>query len=345
MRLRRGLLALLVAACAPAVDDEHVHDDAEFGDSLPWDEGKADGYGVPASLGLDKDRVVYLTFDDGPSPVHTPRVLDTLAAHGARATFFITGTSIAGNEALLRRMRDEGHIVANHQWSHRVATSSQFRGWVTRERDLLRSIAGDMPLYFRYPYGAMASWKETILRAEGYADGGVGWDIDTLDWDFGPDGVASRPEVPAAYRRDFDGYVMMRLAQRGGGVMLFHDVQSITAQRLDGLLARLARDGYRFGELPRKRAGFIGDACDDDAGCGFAGGFCLGGLCTQACTATCPDRAGWPTTRCARLDDGEGASVQVCAQDCSAMACRAGAADCVAATSPSGAARRVCWGL
>ena len=345
MRLRYGLLALVLVACAPVDEEELVHDDAELGDSLPFDEGKADGYGVPASLGLDKNRVVYLTFDDGPSAVHTPRVLDTLRAHGAKATFFITGGSIAGNEGLIRRMRDEGHIVANHQWSHVIASSTQFRGWVTRERDLLRSIAGEMPQFFRYPYGAMASWKETILKAEGYLDGGVGWDIDTLDWDFGPDGVAARAEVPATYKRNFEGYVMYRMNQRGGGVMLMHDVQSITAQRLDSILTRLEHDGYRFGELPRRRAGFIGDDCETDDDCGFANGFCLGGVCTQPCTSTCPDRAGYPTTRCARLSDGEGASVQVCAQDCSSVACRADAAECVAATSPSGLARRVCWGL
>lgn len=352
--MRRLLLLLLpavlttVSACAPADDgaELEVAGDAEEGDSLP-PEAKADGYSVPASLGLNKRGVVYLTFDDGPNPATTPRVLDVLAAHGVTATFFITGKSIAGNATLLRRMRDEGHIVANHQWSHVIATQAQFKGWVVKERDTLRAAVGEMPLYFRYPYGAMATWKEAVLRAEGYVDGGVGWDVDSLDWDFGPDGVASRAEVPAAYRRDFEGYVMYRVEQRGGGVVLFHDVQSITAGRLAAIIERLKAKGYRFGELPRKR-GFIGDACEADGDCAFAGGFCLGGLCTQACTTTCPDRAGYPTTRCARVADDEGGTVQVCAQDCAATgACRAAeaGAECVAAVSPAGAARRVCWGL
>jgi peptidoglycan/xylan/chitin deacetylase (PgdA/CDA1 family) len=345
MRRSWGLLSAVVlslSACAPAAEEEgDVHDDAEIGDSLPPD-AKADGYSVPASLGLDKRKIVYLTFDDGPSPVHTPRILDTLAAHGAKATFFITGRSIAGNEHLIRRMRDEGHIVANHQWSHVVATSGQFRGYVTKERDLLREIAGEMPLYFRYPYGAMTTWKEGVLKQEGYLDGGVGWDVDTLDWDFGPDGVAARREVPAAYKRDFMGYVLFRTEQRGGGVMLFHDVQSVTAMHLDALLEELTARGYSFGELPRKR-GFIGSACEEDGDCSFEGAFCLGGLCTRACTGSCPDRPGFPTTRCARLSDGEGGEIDACAQDCSAAACRAEAAACVDAVSPAGATRRVCW--
>jgi peptidoglycan-N-acetylglucosamine deacetylase len=339
----RALLCLALAACAPSED--FIEDDAEIGDSLPFGD-KSDGYTVPSSLGLDKRKIVYLTFDDGPSAVHTPRILDILAAHGAKATFFVTGTSIAGNERIIRRAADEGHIIANHQWRHIQATTTQFRDFVTRGRDTLRGIAGDMPLYFRYPYGAMTPWKETVLKAEGYGDGGVGWDVDTLDWDFGADGRASRPEVPAAYRSDFSGYVMFRLNQRGGGVILFHDVQSVTANHLDGLLRQMKAAGYSFGELPRRslaRRLFIGDACDLDNECAFTGGFCLGGLCTQGCTSTCPDRAGTPMTRCARLPDEDGDVVQVCASDCSTTSCRAGT--CTATTSPTGVARRVCWGL
>jgi peptidoglycan/xylan/chitin deacetylase (PgdA/CDA1 family) len=337
----RLLVALSLAACAPS-EEVVITDDAELGDSLPYGD-KADGYTVPSSLGLDKNGVVYLTFDDGPSAVHTPRILDILAAHGAKATFFVTGTSIAGNESVIRRAAEEGHIIANHQWRHVQASSAYFRGYVTLGRDTLRGIAGEMPLYFRYPYGAMTAWKETILKAEGYLDGGIGWDVDTLDWDFGPDGRAARREVPAAYKADFEGYVMYRLNQRGGGVILFHDVQSVTANHLDSLLQKMKAQGYRFGALPpRGPRLWIGDACLTDEDCNFASGFCLTGLCTQACTATCPDRAGTPTTRCARLPDEEDEIVQVCAADCVATSCRAG--ECVASTSPTGASRRVCWG-
>jgi peptidoglycan/xylan/chitin deacetylase (PgdA/CDA1 family) len=345
MKLTVRLLAVLslAAACAPT-DEIAIQDDAETGDSLPFGD-KSDGYTVPSSLALNKNKVVYLTFDDGPSATHTPRILDILASHDAKATFFVTGLSIAGNENVIRRAAAEGHIIANHQWRHVQASSSTFRGYVTRGRDTLRGIAGDMPLFFRYPYGAMLPWKETILREEGYVDGGVGWDVDSLDWDFGPDARASRGEVPEQFKRDFEGYVMFRLNQRGGGVVLFHDVQSITSGHLESLLNKMEAAGYTFGELPRNRPRptFIGDACDADEECTFAGGFCLGGLCTQACTATCPDRAGYPTTRCARLTDEEGDQVQVCASDCATAGCREG--ECVSAQSPSGAARKVCWGL
>jgi hypothetical protein len=102
--------------------------------------------------------------------------------------------------------------------------------------------------------------------------------------------------------------------------------------------------GYTFGELPRDRR-CIGDACAADEECSYAGALCLGGVCTLGCTGSCPDAWGRPITRCARLADEDGGSsrIQVCAQDCASTGCRAG--DCVAATSPAGAARQVCWGL
>jgi peptidoglycan/xylan/chitin deacetylase (PgdA/CDA1 family) len=358
-----GLGSLGVAACggeaeeapqAPDPEDTPVADDRDDGDSLA--DAKADGYTVPASLGLDKHRKVYLTFDDGPSPKLTPKILDTLKRHGAPATFFITGVNINGNEVILRRARDEGHILANHQWRHVVASAADFRAWVKKERDLLAAVAGPMPLYFRYPYGAMTAAKEAILKAEGYGHGGIGWDIDSLDWDFGADGKASRSEVPAAYRSDFVAYTLHRIEQKGGGVILFHDVQSITASKLDTILTRLEQKGYRFASLPRSGAPtppgpskFIGDPCSSDPECSPSGGFCLiptgrtTGTCTQACTSTCPDRAGVPITRCVRAPVGDGTQIDACAQSCGpGGACRLGL-DCRALTSPAGAARSVCW--
>ena len=65
-------------------------------------------------------KVVALTFDDGPNPTTTTQALDTLAKYGVKATFFVLGKNIAGNENLLKRMKSEGHVVGNHSWSHPV---------------------------------------------------------------------------------------------------------------------------------------------------------------------------------------------------------------------------------
>ncbi len=337
----RALVCLALAACA-APDEVAVFDDEEIGDSLPID-GKSDtiGISVPSSLRLDKDKIVYLTFDDGPSRANTPKILDVLAAHDVKATFFVTGLSIAGNEALIRRQRDEGHVIGSHQWSHVIASQAQFRGFVKKERDKLREIVGDdHALLFRFPYGAGATWKNTILREEGYLDGGIGWDVDSLDWDYGPDERATR--APAAYRADFEGWVMSQLDRRGGGVVLLHDVQSVTAKHLDSMIKKMKAAGYTFAALPTQR-NWIGDECAEDEDCAFSGAFCLGGLCTQGCTGSCPDAWGRPMTRCARVADDEDAQVQVCTSDCTVAECRAGS--CIDARSPTGAAREVCWGL
>src|SRR6185369_6592191 len=199
-----GALALALislAGCGAAPDsDADTNDDAPGGDSVPL--GKIDGYSVPPGLGLNKNKVLYLTFDDGPHTTNTPKVLDILKQHGAHATFFITGINIAGRESLIRREVAEGHIVGNHQWEHVVATMAQFADFVSKEQTLLASLTGPgNPLYFRYPYGSMAPWKETILKQDGYLNGGIGWDIDSLDWDFGNDETASANYgVPVSFR-------------------------------------------------------------------------------------------------------------------------------------------------
>ncbi len=232
-----------------SVDDIAHGDDQAAGDSVSVENAGAIGVRVPASLNLDRRGKFYLTFDDGPSAAYTPRVLATLRAHRVTGTFFITGANIAGNESVIREIHTQGHIIANHQWSHVIATPAQLRTWAPRERDLLDTIVGTrLPRLFRYPYGSGTAEKETILREFGYADGGIGWDVDTLDWCFGSTGRCDR--ASAAYRSNYVEWVISEARRMGGGVMLFHDIQGITARNLDTILTRMEGLGYTFGALP-----------------------------------------------------------------------------------------------
>ncbi len=254
-RLLRALgLSLSVVLGCTADPTDFVHqDDAEEGDSQYGvsEAAAAPGVRVPTSLGLTRNGTFYLTFDDGPSARYTRRIMEVLATHHAPATFFVTGANIAGNEAILREENTAGHHVANHQWSHVVATSTQFTGFLTRERDTLdRALGVPHPRLFRYPYGAGNTAKEAVVRANGYPDGGIGWDVDTLDWCFGPDAYCDK--VPTAYRRDYVGWVVSEARRTGGGVMLFHDIQGVTAINLDTILTRLEGLGYHFGALPSR---------------------------------------------------------------------------------------------
>lgn len=214
------------------------------------------GSEVPPTVIIDRNHVVYLTFDDGPAPAATPQVLDVLAAHRAPATFFLMGWRVPGNEGLVRREASEGHQVANHQMQHEVAPppsqSPTFRSWVEDERVLLDQALGrPHTRYFRYPYGEGSAEKEAVLRELGYPDGGMGWDLDSHDWCYGDGGgTCDRPEVPAAYRSDFQGYLRWRVSTLGGGVLLLHDVHA--APHLDAFLTWLEGQGYRVAALPAR---------------------------------------------------------------------------------------------
>ena len=88
---------------------------------------------IQSSYLLDKDaelykayyekknrKVVALTFDDGPNPATTNQALDTLSKYGIKATFFVLGKNVSGNEEILKRMKSDGHVIGNHSWSHPV---------------------------------------------------------------------------------------------------------------------------------------------------------------------------------------------------------------------------------
>lgn len=124
--------------------------------------------------------VAALTFDDGPDPAVTPRVLDLLEAHGARATFFVIGEAAVASRPLLWRMRSDGHAVGNHTWSHQpmsTLTRSQ------RRREILacsRAIAPFGSRLLRPPWGdqSVASRLDAfVLRHEV-----VAWSVDANDW-------------------------------------------------------------------------------------------------------------------------------------------------------------------
>ncbi|MBO3746956.1 polysaccharide deacetylase family protein [Streptosporangiaceae bacterium NEAU-GS5] len=100
---------------------------------------------------------VALTFDDGPGP-DTPRVLDLLRERQVRATFFVVGQDAAAHPDLLRRMRDEGHLIANHTWSHQDLTTlpgSRTYDQITRAQEAIGAVVGQTPTLLRPPYGAI----------------------------------------------------------------------------------------------------------------------------------------------------------------------------------------------
>jgi peptidoglycan/xylan/chitin deacetylase (PgdA/CDA1 family) len=196
---------------------------------------------------------VALTFDDGPHPELTPRVLDLLDAHGARATFFCVGERAARYPGLVREITRRGHAVENHSMHHRL-DFSVFGPWRMRReiraaQQLLAHITGQAPRYFRAPAGLRNPFLEPVLCSEGLQL--AAWTrrgFDTRNGDRA-DGVAQR----------------LTRNLSAGDILLLHDGNSgvDSAGRphcttvLPGLLAAIADAGLQCVTL---RAGMAAEA-------------------------------------------------------------------------------------
>jgi peptidoglycan/xylan/chitin deacetylase (PgdA/CDA1 family) len=189
---------------------------------------------LPASAG----RSVALTFDDGPDPEVTPRVLDLLEQHGARATFFVIGRRATRHASLLREMRRRGHDVANHTHRHPAsfACRSPWGLWreVTDAQHAIADACGQAPRLFRAPMGLRSPLLDPVLAAEG---------LTLVSWTRrGYDTVARRP-----------ARVLDRLTSglAAGDILLLHDTaegrdaegRPMVLAVLPALLERLAAAG------------------------------------------------------------------------------------------------------
>lgn len=146
----------------------------------------------PAAVGPDTP-LVALTFDDGPSPERTPWVLDVLRAKGVPATFFLLGEHVQRHPDITRRIRDEGHVIANHSWDHAYfpeIAPQEATEQVQRTDRVITEVTGRKPTLFRYPHGEASPGGDAALAAAGLV-GNVGWHWESnLAGDFqcpGPD--------------------------------------------------------------------------------------------------------------------------------------------------------------
>ena len=126
---------------------------------------------------------IALTFDDGPSPVDTPKLLDLLREKGVKATFFVVGKRADQYPEIVRRAWTEGHLIANHTWSHRhlfcFLTPSRLRAEIDRGTESVRRICGFRPRLFRSPVGMRHPRLRSYLPDAGLEY--VSWSIRTRD--------------------------------------------------------------------------------------------------------------------------------------------------------------------
>ncbi len=181
-------------------------------------------------------REVWLTIDDGPDPVDTPRALELLARHGARATFFLIGRKAAANPDLVKAIRAAGHEVGHHTHTH-PAGSFWCAGLVRTAREIddacaTFSSAGVVPARFRPPVGIKNLFLEPLLASRALVC--VGWTI--RSWD----SVRTDPHALVAH---------VRRRLRPGAIVLLHEgprlAPAIRERGLADLLQAISEDGYR----------------------------------------------------------------------------------------------------
>src|SRR5689334_2700574 len=156
----------------------------------PEKEAAPNGSALPKETGITFNSVhvdgpyIAMTFDDGPSAALTPKLLDILAAHHIKATFFVLGEMVAQHPEILARAAREGHEIASHSWSHpNLAKMAQenVRNQLRRTDDEIKNAIGKRPTLFRPPYGSITEREKRWIHDEfGYEI--ILWDVDPLDW-------------------------------------------------------------------------------------------------------------------------------------------------------------------
>lgn len=174
-------------------------------------------------------KVVALTFDDGPNPETTTKILDTLKKYNAKATFFMLGSRVSFYPEIVKEMKEAGHELGNHTWTHSKltkASAQKIASEINNTSNAIEKASGSKPTVFRPPYGAVNNTvrSQTSLPI-------ILWDVDTLDWKY----------------RDANHLLEhIKSHVKDGSIVLMHDIHTSTAEGLDAVLAYLQGEGYSF---------------------------------------------------------------------------------------------------
>ncbi len=175
---------------------------------------------------------IALTFDDGPSATLTPKLLDLLAAHRMKATFFVVGQNAADHPDILRRAVREGHEIANHSWSHPnlgKISDDAVRREVQKTDDAIFAAIGKHSTLLRPPYGSITARQKRWLHDDlGYRI--IIWDVDPLDW--------KRPGPTVVCNR-------ILKETRPGSIVLAHDIHPPTLEAMPATFDQLDRKGFK----------------------------------------------------------------------------------------------------
>jgi len=180
-----------------------------------------------------QEKLLYLTFDDGPTPEITPQVLDILADYKAKASFFCIGKNVEKHPQIYNRIRSEGHSIGNHTHDHLKGWLHTTTDYVTNTKKAAKHIDSSL---FRPPYGRIKPGQTKALKALGYTL--IMWDVLSYDWD------AQTPKEQVLSN-------CIKSAKKGS-ILVFHDSQKAAKNMLFALpkvLKHFSDKGYRFENL------------------------------------------------------------------------------------------------
>lgn len=172
---------------------------------------------------------LFLSFDDGPTVGVTDQLLDLLSSYNAKASFFCIGKNIIANQALFKRIVDEGHTVGNHTYNH-------LNGWKSNNIDYLRDVEKFQEVYssryFRPPYGRMKPAQIAALKSQYQI---MMWSA--LSMDYHPNTSAKKSYEKASAKL------------KSGDILLFHDSKKAADKMMyavERILKEKAKEGYEF---------------------------------------------------------------------------------------------------
>lgn len=177
----------------------------------------------------DVHKCVALTFDDGPSKILTPRLLNILRDMNVRATFYLLGSLSASYPHIVKEIQHGGHEIGNHSWSHLELTKispEELRLQIRRTDKILELITGVIPRTFRPPYGAINKRVQEAFQRQC-----VLWDVDTLDW---------------LHRRSSWIIKTVMKETRPNAIILMHDIHLTTIDAVPSIIRWLRDNRYSF---------------------------------------------------------------------------------------------------
>lgn len=190
--------------------------------------------------GPDLKKRIALTFDDGPDKVNTPKILDILAKNNVRATFFLLGENVERYPEIAERIKNEGHQIGNHSWSHPNFREMENKTVIDKEimptSEKIEKITGKFPRLLRPPFGAINDQTIETLKEDNWKI--VNWSIDSYDWNIPQNNyyeIVSR---------------IQRLHHLGGIILLHNNINNkSTVKALPALIEFLEKENYEFNTI------------------------------------------------------------------------------------------------